>query len=89
MLNLKILIRILQPEFTNKLLYSLLALALVPIIDCGIIIFLAQLLGPFLFLAIIVFLSLTGFLFSCRLTFKAQEKIKNDLKKQCFLTETL
>ena len=58
----------------------LLALALIPILDCIIIIFLAQLLGTFLFLAIIVFLSLAGFFFSLRLTFRTQKQIKDNLR---------
>ena len=80
MLNLKVLINILKPETMKKTLYILLFLCLIPILDCILIINLAQLLGKYLFLAIIVFFSLIGFFFSQKMIEKVLNQIQLNLK---------
>ena len=83
MLNLKILLRVLQPGFIKKILFVFLAMSIVPIIDCYLIIQMAQLLGKYLFLAILVSLSLAGFFLSGVLVDKnlkkIDEKISNNI----------
>ena len=79
MLNLKILIRILQPEFTKKILHILLILALIPILDSFLIIRMAQLLGEYLFLAILMAISLSGFFFSGIMINKTLKQIDENL----------
>ena len=80
MLNLKILIRILQPEFTRKILHILLILALIPLLDCFLIIRMAQILGVYLFLAILMAISLSGFFFSGIMINKTLKQIDENLK---------
>ena len=80
MLNLKILIRILQPEFTKKILHILLILALIPIIDSFLIIRMAGILGEYLFLAILMAISLSGFFFSGIMIKETLKQIDENLK---------
>ena len=80
MLNLKVLIRILQPEFTRNFLYFLLLFSFIPILDCILILNLAFLIGNYLFLAILMTLSFLGFFLSRRITGKTQQQIRNDLQ---------
>jgi len=67
MLNLKVLIRILNLDYSIRLLYIILTISLIPLVDCYLIILLSHFLGEFLFLSILLFLSLAGFILSVRM----------------------
>jgi len=84
MLNLKILIRILEPDFTKKILYLILILAMIPIMDSILIINFSYLMGEYLFLAILLLMSLGGFIFSLNMLKKTHEKLKQNLHDNIF-----
>lgn len=64
MLNVKVLIKILNPDYTVRYLYFLLLMALIPFLDCYLILLTARYLGEYLFMAILGAFSLSGFFFS-------------------------
>ncbi len=80
MLNLKILINIVQPQFAKKFLYILLLLSFIPVLDCILILNLAVLIGNYLFLAILMLLSLFGFFISLKVTANVQKQLHSDLE---------
>jgi UPF0716 family protein affecting phage T7 exclusion len=84
MLNLKILMNIFHPAFIKRLLYAILALSIIPVIDCILIIQLAHLLGDYLFLAFLIFLSLLGFLLSIKITVKIAARINQNLNNNTY-----
>ncbi|MDC7233261.1 MAG: FxsA family protein [Spirochaetales bacterium] len=73
MLNIKVLYDILNPENTVRYLYFLLLAALIPLLDCYLIILLATLTGKYLFMAILFVLSILGF-------YMARHMIKKNLR---------
>lgn len=85
MLNLKILIRILEPDFTKKLLSLILIIAMIPIMDCILIINFSYLMGEYLFLAILLLLSLSGFIFSLHMVNGTHIRLKKNLHDNTFL----
>lgn len=85
MLNLKILIRILEPDFTKRLLYLILILAMIPIMDSILIINFSYLMGEYLFLAILLLLSLSGFIFSLHIVNRTHKRLKTNLHDNIFL----
>lgn len=85
MLNLKILIRIMEPDFTIKFLYLTLILAMIPVMDCILIINFSYILGEFLFMAILLLLSLAGFIFSLHLVKRTHIRLKYNLQNNIFL----
>ncbi len=64
MLNVKMIIRILNPEYTVRYLYFLLMAAFIPFMDCYFIILSVRYVGEYLFLALLIAFSLTGFFIS-------------------------
>ena len=64
MLNVKMIIRILNPEYTVRYLYFLLLAAVVPFLDCYFILLSARQMGEYLFLAVLIAFSLAGFFLS-------------------------
>ncbi len=87
MLNLKVLINILQPEFTRNFLYFLLLVSFIPVLDCILILNLAYLIGNYLFLAILMALSFFGFFLSRRIIRKIQQQIHEDLKSNIMVLD--
>lgn len=87
MLNLKILIKIFQPAFVKRLLSFLLTLAIVPLADCILIIRSADLLGEYLFIALLALLSLAGFVFSFKTLERAVLAINRNLETNVFSEE--
>ncbi|OQY33292.1 MAG: hypothetical protein B6241_08470 [Spirochaetaceae bacterium 4572_59] len=85
MLNLKFLIHILEPDFTKKILYLILILAMIPIMDCILFINFSYLMGEYLFLAILLLLSLSGFIFSRHLVRRTHIRLKTNLHDNIFL----
>jgi hypothetical protein len=64
MLNVKIILRILNPENTVRYLYFLFLTAFIPFLDCYIILLTARYMGEYLFLALLIAFSLAGFFLS-------------------------
>lgn len=87
MLNLKVLINILQPQFTRNFLYTLLLLSFIPVLDCIIILNLALLIGNYLFLAILMTLSFIGFFIARKMTEKVQQQIHTNLNSNIMVLD--
>jgi UPF0716 family protein affecting phage T7 exclusion len=64
MLDVKMIIRVLNPHYTVRYLYFLLLAALVPFMDCYFILLIAHNIGEYLFLAMLISFSLIGFFLS-------------------------
>ena len=76
MLDVKILLKLLNPGYTVKFLYIILFAAFVPLLDFILIIMVSRYLGEYLFLAILTALSLAGFFISRAMLRKNLEIIK-------------
>ncbi len=76
MLDIKILLKVLNPDYTVKFLYIILFAAFVPFLDFILIIMVSRYLGEYLFLAALTALSLVGFFISKRMLRKNLEIIR-------------
>ena len=78
MLNIKVLYEILNPEHTVRYLYILLLTALIPLLDCYLIIMTASFIGKYLFLAVLIAFSLGGFYMSRHMIIKNLRIIRSN-----------
>ena len=76
MLDVKILLKLMNPDYTVRFLYMILFAAFVPLLDFILIIMVSRYLGEYLFLAILTILSLGGFFISKGLLRKNLEIIQ-------------
>lgn len=84
MLNIKVLYEILNPEHTVRYLYILLLMALIPLLDCFLILMTASYIGEYLFLSILIALSLGGFYMSRFLMVKNLRIIRSNTENNFY-----
>jgi UPF0716 family protein affecting phage T7 exclusion len=84
MLNINVLYEILNPEHTVRYLYVLLLVALIPLLDCYIILMTASYIGEYLFLAVLIALSLGGFYMSRHMIIKNLKIIRSNTENHYF-----
>lgn len=78
MLSIKVLYEILNPEHTVRCLYILLLTALIPLLDSYLILMTASYIGEYLFLAVLIALSLGGFYMSRHMIIKNLRIIRSN-----------
>lgn len=86
MLNLKILLSILDVKVISKFLYLFLLMSLIPMLDCYLIILISRLMGEYLFISILLVLSLAGF-FLARIMCRRNLLIIENNTKQHYYSE--
>ncbi len=80
MLDIKCILKFLDFEYAVLYLYAVLMVALIPFLDCIIILWAVHYTGEYLFIAILAAMSLGGFFFSRTLLKKNLMAIKLDYK---------
>ncbi|MDC7239892.1 MAG: FxsA family protein [Spirochaetales bacterium] len=84
MINIKVLHEILNPENSIRYLYIILAASLIPFADILLIIMAAVHTGKYLFLAVIIAFTLTGFMISRWIVKKNLGIIRNNLENHFY-----
>lgn len=84
MLNIKVLYEILNPVHTVRYLYFLLLAALIPLLDSYLILMTASFIGEYLFLAILIALSLGGFYMSRHMIIKNLKIIRSNTENHYY-----
>ena len=76
MLDVKILLKLLNPEYTVRFLYIILFAAFIPMLDFILVIMISRYLGEYLFMAVLAAFSLGGFFISRAMLRKNLEIIR-------------